>query len=68
MIMPGMGGKETFERLKEIDPSVKVLLSSGYSINAQATELLNCGCRGFIQKPFSMAALSRKLKEVSCAS
>jgi two-component system, cell cycle sensor histidine kinase and response regulator CckA len=68
MIMPGMGGKETFEKLKQIDPSVKVLLSSGYSINAQTTDLLKCGCRGFIQKPFSMAALSKKLREVSCAS
>ena len=68
MIMPGMGGKETFEKLKEINPSVKVLLSSGYSINAQATELLKCGCLGFLQKPFSMAALSRKLKELTSTS
>ncbi|MBW2708691.1 MAG: PAS domain S-box protein [Deltaproteobacteria bacterium] len=65
MVMPGMGGGETFEGLKRIDRSVKVLLSSGYSINKQATEILNRGCLGFIQKPFSMAALSRKLKEVA---
>lgn len=65
MIMPGMGGGETFEGLKQIDHSVKVLLSSGYSINAQTTEILKCGCRGFIQKPFGMAELSRKLREVA---
>ena len=65
MIMPGMGGGETFERLKEIDPSVKVLLSSGYSINGQATEILKRGCRGFIQKPFTMVELSRKLREIT---
>ena len=65
MIMPGMGGGKTFEGLKGIDPSVKVILSSGYSVNAQVTEILNLGCRGFIQKPFTMAALSSKLREVA---
>lgn len=65
MIMPGMGGGKTFEELKRIDPGVKVILSSGYSINAQATEIINRGCRGFIQKPFDIATLSRKLREVS---
>ena len=65
MIMPGMGGGETFEGLKRIDQSVKVILSSGYSINSQATEILNRGCRGFIQKPFTMAQLSSKLREVA---
>jgi len=68
MIMPGMGGGKTFEGLKQIDPSVKVILSSGYSINSQASEILNRGCRGFIQKPFSVAELSRKLGEVSGSS
>ncbi|HKI49911.1 MAG TPA: response regulator, partial [Desulfobacteria bacterium] len=65
MIMPGMGGGKTFEGLKGIDPSVKVILSSGYSMNAQTTEILNRGCRGFIQKPFTMAELSSKLREVA---
>jgi two-component system cell cycle sensor histidine kinase/response regulator CckA len=68
MIMPGMGGGETFEGLKRIDQSVKVILSSGYSINAQAAEILNRGCRGFIQKPFTMAELSSKLREVASAN
>ncbi len=68
MIMPGMGGGKTFDELKRIDPQVKVILSSGYSINAQATEILNRGCRGFIQKPFDIATLSRKLREVTRAS
>jgi two-component system cell cycle sensor histidine kinase/response regulator CckA len=65
MVMPGMGGGKTFEGLKGIDPSVKVILSSGYSINKQATEILNRGCRGFIQKPFSVGELSRKLGEIA---
>lgn len=61
MIMPGMGGGEAFDRLKEVNPEVKVLLSSGYSINGQATKILRRGCDGFIQKPFNMKQLSDKI-------
>ncbi|MDJ0888976.1 MAG: PAS domain S-box protein [Desulfobacterales bacterium] len=64
MIMPGMGGGETFDRLKEIDRDVKILLSSGYSINGQAHEILKRGCRGFIQKPFDIEEFSLKVREV----
>ncbi len=64
MIMPGMGGKETFSRLREVDPSVKVILSSGYSIDGQARSIMEQGCRAFIQKPFHLADLSRKVREV----
>ena len=64
MIMPGMGGGKTYDRLKEIDRKVKILLSSGYSINGQANEILTRGARGFIQKPFDLEALSRKVREV----
>ena len=64
MVMPDMGGGETFDRLKEINPEIKILLSSGYSINGQATEILDRGCDGFIQKPFNMKQLSCKIREV----
>jgi PAS domain S-box-containing protein len=63
MIMPGMGGGKTFDRLKAIDGNVRILLSSGYSINGQAQEILDRGCSGFIQKPFAMEELSRKVRE-----
>ena len=49
-----MGRGETYGRMKEINPKIKALLSSGYNINGQATEILKRGCDGFIQKPFSM--------------
>jgi len=62
--MPGMGGGETFNELKAIDPDIKVVLSSGYSINGQAKNILNRGCKGFIQKPFSLQDLSIKLRQV----
>ncbi|MCU0539397.1 MAG: response regulator [Desulfobacterales bacterium] len=64
MIMPGMSGAEAFEQLKTIDPQVKVLLSSGYSLNGQAAAILNRGCRGFIQKPFTIDQLSQKIREI----
>jgi two-component system cell cycle sensor histidine kinase/response regulator CckA len=64
MIMPDMGGGETYEKLKEINPTIKVLLSSGYSIDGQASEILQRGCDGFIQKPFTMEELSRNLRAI----
>jgi CheY-like chemotaxis protein len=64
MIMPQMGGSETFDRLLKLNPDVKVLLSSGYSMDGQAAAILNRGCSGFIQKPFTLNDLSRKLREI----
>ncbi len=64
MIMPEIGGGETYDKLKEIDPDIKVLLSSGYSVDGQATEILKRGCNGFIQKPFNMKDLSQKIREI----
>ena len=64
MIMPGISGGETYDKLKKINPDIKLLLSSEYSIVGQATEILDRGCDGFIQKPFEMKALSRKIREI----
>jgi len=64
MIMPEMNGKDTYDALKKINPEVKVLLVSGYSLNKQIEELMEKGCDGFIQKPFDIKQLSHKLREV----
>ena len=64
MIMPKMNGTETYRLLKQIRPDVKVLLSSGYSLNGTAQALLNEGVKGFIQKPFTIAQLSEKLASI----
>ena len=64
MIMPDMSGSDTYDKLKEINPDVKVLLSSGYSMIGTATEIMDRGCSGFIQKPFKMKELSQKLREI----
>ena len=63
MIMPGMSGGETFEQLRIVRPDVKVLLASGYSIDGQAREIMDRGCLGFIQKPFSVQDLSLKVRD-----
>ena len=68
MVMPDIGGSEVYDRLKKINPEIKVLLSSGYSITGQASDILNRGCNGFIQKPFSLKTLSRKLREILMVS
>ena len=62
--MPAMNGGETYDMLREINNKIKVLLSSGYSISGQATEILERGCDAFIQKPFNIRDLSEKLREI----
>jgi two-component system cell cycle sensor histidine kinase/response regulator CckA len=64
MIMPGMSGGQTFDKIKEIHPEARVLLSSGYSIDGQARQIIDRGCCGFIQKPFTMNDLSVKLQSL----
>ncbi|MBW1785997.1 MAG: PAS domain S-box protein [Deltaproteobacteria bacterium] len=64
MIMPDMSGGAAFERLKEMDPAVKVLLCSGYSEDGQAKEIMSHGCNGFIQKPFNLMDLSQKVRDI----
>ncbi len=68
MILPGISGAETFKRLRVINPDVKVLLASGYSIDGQAQEILDRDCNGFIQKPFRLKDLSRRVRDALDAS
>jgi PAS domain S-box-containing protein len=64
MIMPGMGGSEIFDQLKTLDPSIRVLLCTGYSLNGQASQIMKRGCKGFIQKPFNIEQISKKIREI----
>ena len=63
MIMPGMGGGELLDRMKAVNPGVRVILSSGYSINGEAKAILARGARLFLQKPFRLDDLSQKIRE-----
>ncbi len=64
MIMPGMDGGKTFDRIREIRPRLPVMLSSGYAINDQASKIMRKGCNGFIQKPFSVSEISKKIRKI----
>jgi len=59
-----MGGGEAYDRMREINPDVKVLLLSGYRINGKVTEIQKRGCDAFMQKPFNMKQLSRSIREI----
>nr|AGF93289.1 multi-sensor hybrid histidine kinase [uncultured organism] len=62
--MPEMSGAETFRRLQSVAPDLLVLVSSGYSLNDEVQAILQQGAKGFIQKPFNLERLSRKLREI----
>ena len=59
-----MGGGEVYDAMKEINPDVRVLLASGYSIDSQAKQILGRGCNDFVQKPFNLRELSAKIKHI----
>ncbi|HEC68280.1 MAG TPA: response regulator, partial [Candidatus Desulfofervidus auxilii] len=60
----GMGGKETINKLLEIDPTVKAIVSSGYSTDPVMTEFTKYGFKGFIIKPFKIKELGEVLYRV----
>ncbi len=65
MIMPGMSGGETFDALKKVNPGVLVILSSGYGMEGQVIDILNRGVKSFIQKPFRIEELARKIRDLA---
>jgi DNA-binding NarL/FixJ family response regulator len=60
----GLGGKETFEQLRELDPEVKAIVSSGYSNDPILAKYEDYGFKGMVAKPFDFSELSRTLKAV----
>lgn len=64
LIMPKTSGREVFYKLKEINPNIKVLLSSGFDRNSETDELLQNGANGFISKPYKMNTLSTEINRI----
>jgi CheY-like chemotaxis protein len=58
MVMPGMSGSEVYQRLREINPDVRVLLVSGHVLASEAQTVVDDGARGFVQKPYTAAELA----------
>lgn len=64
LVMPRMNGRQTFEKIKALDPEIKVVVSSGFSREEEIAEMMQQGCDGYILKPFDMSTLSKKLDAV----
>ncbi|MBN2123462.1 MAG: response regulator [Deltaproteobacteria bacterium] len=64
IVLPDMDGKEIYPQLLEIRPDLKVIVSSGHTIEGEAREILDAGAQDFIQKPFTLSVLSEKVKQV----
>ena len=68
MVMPLMDGKSTYYDLRRINPNVRVILASGYSVDGEAQSLLNEGVAAFLQKPFRLSTLADMLAQVALPS
>jgi two-component system, cell cycle sensor histidine kinase and response regulator CckA len=64
LVMPKMSGKQVFSEIKKIEKDAKVLISTGYTVDDKMEELLNEGCHGFIQKPFSLNEFAVALRKI----
>jgi PAS domain S-box-containing protein len=61
MIMPELGGRETYRALRRLNPGLKVLLSSGYSPNEEIQDILDEGILGILHKPYSKSSLEEAI-------
>jgi two-component system, cell cycle sensor histidine kinase and response regulator CckA len=64
LVMPRLGGRETYQRLKEMDPHVRALFATGYGIDDQVHELLATGVLGIIKKPYEMTAVEVEIRTI----
>ncbi len=64
MIMPHQGGHTTFYKLKELDPGVCVLLSSGFVSHNEVDDLLANGAAGFLPKPHRIATMAAEIRRI----
>ncbi len=62
MLMPHLPGDEVFFRMKELHPDIRVLVISGYTSEEAVQRILENGGKGFIQKPFTIEDLSKKVR------
>ena len=62
--MPKMDGKEAFSRMKQINPDIRALLSTGYGLNEEAQSVLDEGAVGLVPKPYHLQELSDSIKKL----
>jgi two-component system, cell cycle sensor histidine kinase and response regulator CckA len=63
-VIGGMGGEETFGHLKDLDPDVRAIVSSGYDNDDIARQYLDMGFCGYLTKPYRVTDLGKVLKAV----
>jgi len=63
LTMPVMGGVECFRRMKDLDPRVRVVISSGFSSESTAAEVLREGALEYLQKPYDIEDLARVVRK-----
>ena len=68
IIAGGMGGKEAMEKLLQVDPDVKAIVSSGYSDDPIMADFEKFGFKGVLAKPYQILGLSKALREVISGS
>jgi PAS domain S-box-containing protein len=64
LIMPGMGGHKCLEGLLQIDPSIPVVITSGYTAGIDAQEIIKRGAAGFINKPYKLQTLIMEIRRI----
>ena len=64
MRMPGMSGCEVFDRLKKMQPDLKIIIVSGFMEEYDLCEISTRNFDGYISKPFKLKELSEKIEEV----
>ena len=67
MSMPGLSGKDTYLELKKINPELKVIIASGFRQDKRIDIALELGAE-FIQKPFTLLDLAKKVQAVMAAN
>ena len=60
--MPRFSGREALERIRQLDPDVKVLVSSGYSEKSETDQLEELGATGYVPKPYTPSNLARAVR------
>lgn len=64
LTMPNMDGEQCFRELKQINPDVKVIISSGFSEHEVTQKFAGSGLAGFIQKPYKLSILKEAIQKM----
>lgn len=64
VIMPGMGGIETFRKIRELNPDMPVLISTGFAERSAVQTLVQEGVSGFVNKPYHIETLAGRVRAI----